>query len=103
MALVRLIALYTHHILTTSISGLATAVFIPFFTFRFTGSSPLVTAAILALFAGSTVQAATFNVDVGADGLTFSPPALNAADGDTIIFTLYVRKFYLILSYPITP
>ena len=97
----RLITLYTYHILTASISGLAAAVFIPFFTFRFTGSSPLVTAATLALFTGSAVQAATINVDVDSGGLTFAPSAVTVATGDVISFTLYVGNS--ILSYPITP
>ena len=38
MALVRLITLYTHHVLTTSISGPSGETF---FTFKFTGPSPL--------------------------------------------------------------
>ena len=57
----------------------------------------LFTAATLALFAGSAVQAATFTVDVGAGGNTFTPPSVsNATTGDIIIFTLYVD------TYPIT-
>ena len=40
MALVRLIA-HTHHILTTSISRIASELSFPFFIFEFTGSSPL--------------------------------------------------------------
>ena len=65
---------------------------------------PLFTDATLALFAGSAVQAATFTVDVGAGGNAFTPPSVsNATTGDTIVFTLYVVKFYPILSYHITP
>ena len=41
VARVRLMALYSHHILTTSISVTATNRSIPFFTFKFTGYSPL--------------------------------------------------------------
>ena len=64
----------------------------------------LFTAVTLTLFAGSTVQAVTFTVDVGAGGNTFTPPSVSfAATGDTIMFTLYVGKFYPILSYRITP
>ena len=64
----------------------------------------LFTAATLTLFAGSTVQAVTFTVDVGAGGNVFTPASVsNAATGDTIIFTLYVGKFYHIISYHITP
>ena len=32
---------YTHHVLTTSISGITNNLFIPSFTFEFTGCSPL--------------------------------------------------------------
>jgi plastocyanin len=50
----------------------------------------LLLTATLALLAGSAVQAATFNVDVGASGLTYQPTTVTGANGDTIIFTLYV-------------
>ena len=46
--------------------------------------------AAFALFAGSAVQAATINVDVGANGLTYTPSNVTAQDKDTILFTLYV-------------
>src|SRR5258708_38994012 len=49
--------------------------FPPPFTFRFqpAPTSMLLLATAFALFAGSAVQAATINVDVGASGLTYSP------------------------------
>ena len=52
----------------------------------------LLLATAFALFAGSAVQAATVPVDVGASGLTFSPSSVNATNGDTILFTLYVSQ-----------
>ena len=61
----------------------------------------LFTATTLTLLTISTVQAATFNVDIGSDGNMFTPSTVTAESGDTIIFTLYVGEFYPILSYPI--
>jgi len=46
------------------------------------------TAAALAIFAGTAVQAATWSVDVGAGGNTFTPSNLTgAASADIVVFT----------------
>jgi len=55
-------------------------------------------AAALAIFAGTAVQAATWNVDVGASGNTFSPTTVTAAAADIVVFTLYV-----VSPYPLSP
>jgi len=44
-------------------------------------------AAALAIFAGTAVQAATWNVDVGASGNAFSPTSVTAAAADIVVFT----------------
>ena len=61
----------------------------------------LFTATTLTLLAISTVQAATFNVDVGSDGNMFTPSTVTAESGDTIIFTLYIGECYAMLCYAI--
>ena len=58
----------------------------------------LLNAAALAIFAGTAVQAAMWNIEVGANGLIFNPPSIIAAPADIIVFTLYVVSPYPLSS-----
>ena len=61
----------------------------------------LLNAAALAIFAGTAVQAAMWNIEVGANGLIFNPPSIIAAPADIIVFTLYVVSPYPPIPYPL--
>ena len=54
----------------------------------------------LALFAGTAVQAAVYQVAVGDGGLTYTPNSVTAAAQDTIVFTLYVAAAAVAVALP---
>ena len=54
----------------------------------------LLSAAALAISAGTAVQARTWNIEVGANGLKFNPNNITAAPADIVVFTLCVVSPY---------
>ncbi|ATY63149.1 extracellular serine-rich protein [Cordyceps militaris CM01] len=55
------------------------------------------TTAILAIAAG-VAQAKTVHVDVGKDGLNFTPSVMTAAKGDTLLFHFYPQRHSVVLG-----